>query len=340
MRFILGIGLAFWVGSAALASQGLVIHTAEFGVGKFHRQDNQVHPHDASNAWSVYILGQGAATDKALIQNNADGSVTVFYQTLDELMSTVVQLAHDRKQSVSVLNVHGHGLPGAMWFPNDAATLNSSECAQWRSAASGSDQANYDQYYSPVSSSDIQQIRMIANFPGLALAGCTTGLKQWESAVSKLPEFKAVLASDAQIHFLSCVVGLGKAGQQFTEGIASLLFAAGSAARVEASMNFGLGDWSMPEGMGFWDMQSEDQVDKDGQIYAQNKRDRDIMQKGTIRVATAKATSTLLADQDFLKLGFSRFLTGTPVAEEAPEVSGPIPTRVRIPGTTVYLDVR
>jgi hypothetical protein len=339
MRFVFGISLALFVGSAAVASSGLVIHTAEFGVGKFHRQDNQVHAHSASNAWSVYILAQGAATDKALVQDNADGSVTVFYQTLEELMSSVVQLSKDRGQPVAVLNVHGHGLPGAMWFPSDAATLQSSQCNSWRTAASGSDQANYDQYYHPVSASDVQQIRMIANFPGLAMAGCTTGLKEWKAVLAKVPAFKQALASDVQIHFLSCVVGLGKAGQQFSEGLATLLLAPGSPARIETATAFGLGDWSMPEGMGFWDMQSQAQVDRDSKIYAANKRDRDIAQKAAVRIAQAGSTSNLMADQEFMPLGFVREMSGTVVPEIQPEISGPIPSRVRIPGTTVYVDV-
>ena len=97
--------------------------------------------------------------------------------------------------------------------------------------------------------------------------------------VAKAAEFKSVLARDIQIHFLSCVVGLGSNGETFTRGIADLLLTAGGGGRVETSMNFGLGDWSMPEGMGFWDLQSDAQVDHDNSLYTKNHTDREIAQK-------------------------------------------------------------
>src|SRR5438046_1010516 len=117
MKLLSGVA-TFLVASAAFASQGLIVHTLEFGVGKFHRADNLVHAYGAS-AWTPYILPADAGTDKVLVQNNADGSVTVFYSTLDDMIASVVKVAEARGQKVSVLNVHGHGLPGGMWFPPD-----------------------------------------------------------------------------------------------------------------------------------------------------------------------------------------------------------------------------
>jgi len=339
-------GVLILLGQSALASNGLIIHTAEFGVGKFHRKDNQVHAYDKSNAWVDYVLPEGANTDKALTLHNADGSYTVFYQTLEEMTAAVVQIAHQKSASVSVLNVHGHGLPGAMWFPVDASTLADSGCDDWKKAASGSDEDNYSQYYSAVSADEIRQIQMFSNFPGLMGASCTTGLNEWKQVVDRNPDFKAVLASDAQVHFLSCVVGLGKAGQQFTEGIAGLLFTKGSAARVEASMDFGLGDWSMPGGMGFWDLQSDAQVEHDNQIYVANKRDADIAQKGTIRVVSSSGangwTSNLLGNQDVMRVGFEAELFGTTVIESDRGMlgGGEMPTHIRIPGTNVTVPLR
>ena len=117
-KLFVAIGAALCWSSIALATSGLVVHTSEFGVGKFHRYDNQVHAYGTTNAWLPYILPSNAETDQPLIQGNADGSVTVFFSTLDDLIASVIQVSKDRHQPVAVLNIHGHGLPGTMWFWN------------------------------------------------------------------------------------------------------------------------------------------------------------------------------------------------------------------------------
>ncbi|MGE3263064.1 MAG: hypothetical protein AB7K68_14880 [Bacteriovoracia bacterium] len=330
------------IGSAASASSGLVIHTAEFGVGKFHRQDNKVHRYEAGNAWSSFILKEGADTNRPLTQKNADGSFTVFFSTLDELIANVTAIAKSENKKVSVLNVHGHGMPGAMWFPANEQDLRGIACWQWSNAASGSDMDNYNQYYSAVSVDDIRQMRQISNNPTLRM-GCTVGLPEWQQGVAKAPEFKNIFAEDAQIHFVSCIVGLGTRGDAFTKGVAELLLPKGG--RAYSSMNFGLGDWSMPQGMGFWDMQSEEQVNRDGVTYVANKRDSEIAQKGTIRVASnngAAWVSALLANRDFL------LLSAEPAAflSSSEEISvfdtgslEALPSSVRVPGTNAYVGV-
>lgn len=329
-----------FLSSVAFASQGLVIHSAEFGVGKFHRYDNKVHAYDHASAWAPYVLPDNAATDKPLIQKNNDGSYTVFFSTLDELISSVVKISAQERQKVAVFNVHGHGLPGAMWFPKDASTMNDFECSDWVTAANGADQANYEQYYSAVSVDEIMQIRQIAENPAIH-EGCTTGLAEWQAAVAKTPAFKNVFADNAQIHFLSCVVGLGTAGSNFTKGMAALLLPT-SAGRVETSVNFGLGDWSMDEGMGFWDYQTDAQVEHDNSIYGVDRKDREIAQKGTVRMSTYTKNqwdSTLLTNRDFLSLAFENGVAGTP----ALELKGPAsnmfemaPAQVRIPRTNAF----
>jgi hypothetical protein len=333
--------------SLSFASTGLVIHTTEFGVGKFHRYDNQVHAYDHSSAWAPYVLPNGAAVTQPLIQKNADGSFTVFFSTLDDLIASVVQISDTEKRKVSVLNVHGHGLPGAMWFPKDQASISSFECSDWNDAANGSDQNNYSQYYSAVSVDEINQIKQMSDNPNIQ-TGCTTGLKEWQAGVAKTPHFKDVFADDAQIHFLSCVVGLGKMGEQFTQGIASLLLPK-AGGRVETSMDFGLGDFSMPEGMGFWDYQSDAQIEHDNSIYVVDHKDREIAQKGTIRMATFTKNqwdTTLLSNRDFMVLSFESGETqGTPVAKESSlssseSFSASLPDRIRVPGTTSYVRVR
>ena len=95
-------------------------------------------------------------------------------------------------------------------------------------------------------------------------------------------------ASDAQLHLFSCIVGLGWAGKRFTYNLAGILFS-GENSRVEAAMNFGLGDWSMPAGMGFWDYLSVDQLNRDNSKYPVDRNDRELMQKGQIRFVTKNA---------------------------------------------------
>lgn len=340
MKFFL-ILLSLSLGTSAFASQGLVIHSAEFGVGKFHRYDNKVHPYDHASAWSPYILPDQASSDQPLVQKNSDGSFTVFFSTLEELVHSIVQLSQSEHQKISVLNVHGHGLPGAMWFPKDAAALSDWQCGDWKSAADGQDQDNYEQYYSAVSVGEIQQIRQMAENPNIQM-GCTTGLKQWTEAAQKTPQLKSVFADDAQLHFLSCVVGLGTAGARFTQGMAELLLPRGSG-HVETSVDFGLGDWSMNEGMGFWDLQSEAQVDHDNSVYVVNRKDLEIAQKGTIRLASYSGSrwdTALLSNRDFMSLSFEKVISGTTVAEErGPQFFDFWPARIRIPGTQAYAAV-
>lgn len=339
MKFILVL-CALFLSSSVFASQGLVIHTAEFGVGKFHRMDNQVHPYVAGHAWAPFILPDGARTDQPLVGKNQDGSYTVFFLTLDDLLASVVQIAKSENQPVSVLNVHGHGLPGRMWFPRNEIAMRGFGCDSWREAAAGSDRANYKQYYSPLSSSQIQQIRDISNNPEVVLS-CTTGLSDWQEGVAKNPEFKTVLAPDVQLHFLSCVVGLGTVGETFTKGIAALLLSSPQG-RVETSVNFGLGDWSMPFGMGFWDYYSDEQLKRDGELYSKNRTDREIAQKGTIRVSmhAGEWSTSLLGDRDFMSMVFQSELFGRPVYElVTPYSSAPVPTRIRVPGTDAFVAV-
>jgi hypothetical protein len=172
---------------------------------------------------------------------------------------------------------------------------------------------------------------------------CTTGAAEWRQGLAKNPEFKAVFSDDAQFHFLSCVVGLGSVGEQFTKDIASMVL--GQKGHVQTSMAFGLGDWSMPEGMGFWDYQSDAQVERDNSKYPVDHQDREIAQKGSIRMAsfTNGAWSTgALANRDFMALGFEANLQAahaapSPLRSISP--TGPIPSRVRVPGTNAYVTV-
>jgi hypothetical protein len=337
------LGFTGLAGSEALASDGLVIHTAEIGVGKFHRYDNKQHAYSNGHAWSPYILADNVTDLQTRTQKNADGSYTVFFSSLADMIQAVLQVSQTEGKKVSVLNVHGHGLPGAMWFPKDASALNGWACSDWKDAAMGRDADNYDQYYSPVTVGEIQQIRNMADSTNVHMP-CTTGLREWQDVVAQAPAFKTVFSDDAQVHFVSCVVGLGSLGEQFTKGIAALLFSAHPQGNVQTSMNFGLGDWSMPQGMGFWDYQTDAQVSHDNDLYTHNHQDAEIAQKGTIRLvaqASGTWTSGLIGGRDYMSLVFEPKVTGVPMVEKARVVTprSQLPTRIRVLGTRAYVNV-
>jgi hypothetical protein len=323
---------------SSFAENELIVHVTEFGVGKFHRADNKAHAYDNQNVWKPYILPEGATSEKALVVKNEDKSYTVFFSTLDEMLASVVKISQSEGRKVSVLNVHGHGLPGAMWFPKDDKALSGFGCSQWKDAASGSDQDNINQYYSAVSASEIRQIRQMSNGVSYTTP-CTTGLKEWQGGVAKNPTFKTVLADEAQVHFLSCVVGLGVVGDNFTKGIAALLLANGKG-HVETSMNFGLGDWSMPDGMGFWDYITDAQLNHDNSIYPVNHKDAEIAQKGQIRMASQLNSiwrTSVLTDQSFLPMNFDSLTAGIWTEASDFVLTDDMPESVRLIGTNVRL---
>ncbi|MGZ3689295.1 MAG: hypothetical protein ACXWP5_00950 [Bdellovibrionota bacterium] len=337
---ILFLFLSATSATPVLAGAGLTIHASEIGVGKFHRYDNQVHPYGAS-AWSDYILADGSI-QTPIVTANADQSVTIYFSTLEELLTAIHARVQQSGKKVDVLNVHGHGLPGGMWFPKDADTMNSDECSQWRDSASAQDKDNYDQYYAPVSKFEVLQIRAMSQRP--SHYGCTSGLAEWKEVTGRVSGILNDFTADAQLHFLSCVVGLGPAGEEFTQGIAELLLAHSTKGRAETSVNFGLGDWSMPEGMGFWDYLSDQQIENDAKTYPEDRKDREVMQKGTIRSVTlagGKWGSRLLSNQDFMRLDHSNLEGGMDFlfsrsAHEAYDLETSAPEEVRIPGTKSY----
>ncbi len=263
------------------AAGALMIDATEIGVGKFHRYDNKLHPYPVASVWKGHISPEGALKTP-IVFDDADGFVTIQFSNLQELLSAIVAISAKRGDKVSVLNIHGHGLPGGMWYPKDEAQQKSAECAQWRRSAEGPEESNYEQYYSPVSKEEVMSIRRRSDAPGHY--ACMTGAADWKEVVNRVPGIRGVFADDAVIHFQSCVVGLGEAGRQFTTAVAGLLLG-GEKATVQTSVDFGLGDWSMPEGMGFWDYQNDPQLARDNRIYPADHKDREIMQKGTIRVA-------------------------------------------------------
>ena len=343
------------MGSAAHAesANGLVINAAEVGIGKFHRKGNSVHTYAADSAWYGYVLPQNAnptQSSPALQQKNADGSYTIFFSSLDELLTTAVALSKSTNTPIAILNLEAHGMPGGMWYPKDQAERDSGGCSSWRDNAYGTDEVNYDQYYHPVAKSDIDTFRQMSQFDGFAsMQPCVSTQSTWKEEITKTG-FAAALANNAEIHFISCIVGLGVAGEHFTSEVAGALFTGGKNGKVLTSVNFGLGDWSIPEGMGFWDYISMDQLDRDNDNYVKHQNDREIAQAGTVRIAaveSGKANSGLFGvPNKFLAVNgpVSKLPPQTADLKITPmtwsQASRKLPAQVRLPHTATWIRTR
>ena len=339
MKLLTTFAAAACLVSSVASASGLVIYGTEIGVGKFHRHDNKVHSYANNNAWKPFSLPDGASTTTPVVIDNADGSVSIFFSTLEELLQSSVDAAKKHGEKIQVLNINGHGLPGGMWFPKNTQMKNAAECKDWVKTANGDEAGNYDQYYSTRDKSDIMFYRQYSNAAPVHFP-CVTALPEWKDVVAGFPKIKDSFAEDVQVHFLSCIVGLGSIGENFTKAVAKLLLPS-SKGRVETSFHFGLGDWSMPEGMGFWDFQNDAQLKHDNDVYPVNRKDREIMQKGNIRVASIDTsgtpTSGKIADVDFMFLDMNPTRVELAVTPEAIPTVKDAPKVLRIPGTRVYV---
>ncbi len=325
--------------TANLFAKGLTINAAEIGIGKFHRHDNKQHMYENQNAWSPYILPEGEIKNLPYVKEVSSDTVTIFFDTLEGLLKQMVKIANDRNEKVVVMNINAHGLPGGMWFPATEKIMNSWSCMQWKQAAQGGDEGNYNQYYSAVSKEDIMQLREYSKTGGNM--PCVTSGTQWKTVVATIPGMKEVFADGARVNLLSCLVGLGPVGDKFTKELAQILFGE-TKGSVRTSIKLGLGDWSMPEGMGFWDYIDDEQLAKDNAVYPVNKKDRDIMQKGPVRVASldkGQWGTKVVEGLDFMSLD-GAFDSGFVVPEPVLNVKGIKPSRLRIPGTSQYVEVQ
>jgi hypothetical protein len=322
---------------------GLVIHGVEVGIGKFHRYDNKMHRYDANSAWKPYVLPDSQGDKTPLVFNNSDGSVSIQFSNLKELLQTIVHVSQQKNLKVSVLSMEAHGMPGGMWFPKDARQKNAKECADWRNTTGAEDKVNYDGYYTETSKEEIMELREASLTP--ASYECMAGAPEWKEIVGKVPGIKAAFAENAQINLLSCLVGLGPVGEAFTNTLASLLLT-GNRAFVRSTINLGLGDWSIPEGMGFWDYQNDQQLAQDNKVYPVNRKDRDIMQKGVVRITTLKRgrwVSNLVANQDFILFNNTQAVLSNTPERIFRGVHQPVlsptdfkaPKAIHIPGTSV-----
>jgi hypothetical protein len=348
-RALLGLlALVVLPASAFAGPTGVIINAVEYGVAKFHRYDNKLHKYGANNVWKNFILPDTATTLRQVVTRNTDGSYTIFFSAAEEMLQSAIQIARQENRPIAILNLEAHGMPGGMWYPIDAAARSSAACREWVSAAQGADQGNYEQYYSATSKAEIMQFRQYSQAATHSPQPCTSSLNEWATIVRRNPEFVQRLAVDAEFHFVSCIVGLGLTGDNFTKGFAQVLFARGQG-RVTTSINFGLGDWSMPEGMGFWDYLSDQQLQRDNVLYPRDRNDREIMQKGALRVAGVARGQ--LGSQVFSGLGFQFVNEPFNTAElnrdqiqdsnepAAKTFSGKLSDHIRIPGTSQFVDL-
>lgn len=334
--FALILGMSVLSTSAKAQASGLIIHAAEMGIGKFHRKDDQVHPYAETNAWKSFVLDPSVnpRTQTPVVVPNRDGSFTIFFSHLQELLKAAVDLSQKSGEKISVLNLNAHGMPGGTWFPKDAAEKNSPACKDWVDAASNSDDQNYKQYYSAIPKTAIMQMRAVSKKTG-GHYGCTVGAPEWAEQIAAVPAIKNVLSNDFQLHFLSCVVGMGPRGDAFAHALAKALLT-NPEQKIQTSLQYGLGDWSMPEGMGFWDFQDNAQLRRDNRNYPVNRQDREQMQKGTIRVTSLAGTLGLIDGIDFMYLAQdNRKATPATMVEVANE--GLAPESIQLPGTNVIL---
>jgi hypothetical protein len=325
------------------ARDALVIDAVETVVGKFHRYDSQVHPYAPSNFWTDFV-GSGGGLSSTPVRDDSDGSVTIEFGDLEGLLRAVVATAKQKGATVAVLNIHAHGLPGGTWFPKDSGTRAGGECRQWLQMAEAPDKDAYDEYYSAIPKEEIMSIRSLSQRTG-GHSDCVSGAAEWRQVAARVPGLTSVFAPGAQVHFDSCVVGLGAAGEDFTEAVARTLFPSGGG-NVLTSTDFGMGDWSMSQGMGFWDYQNDAQLRHDNEVYPVDRRDSELAQKGTVRVASYAAgswTTFLVGGRDTMPTdaaplqptgGSEMLLMFSDDARTA------LPAVVRIPGTRVYANVR
>src|SRR5580700_3064518 len=79
----------------AQAQTGLLINSAEVGVGKFHRMDSQIHPTEyaSGNVWISSIM-PGKVNDPIsatpLVFSTGSNEVSIQFDSLEQLLNTVI----------------------------------------------------------------------------------------------------------------------------------------------------------------------------------------------------------------------------------------------------------
>jgi hypothetical protein len=314
----------------------LSVHAVEIGIGKFHRMDNAIHPYGAKHAWLPLVLPANTEATPSTVEN-PDGSVTIFYSNLEQLLREITMVSGKYGGKVKLLNIHTHGLPGGLGFPKDDAEQNSPRCTRWRNESLGPDKPNYDHYYSALTREEILSIRRLGQY-SVPLT-CVTDLSAWQTVAPRITGLRESFAPAAQVNFLACLVGLGPVGRRFLTGVGRLLLPGGG--YVRATEQFGMVDWSVPQGMGFWDFLNDSQLKKDMALYPVKRQDSLFLQKGTIAVAAyvgGKWANYSLLNQNFMKIDLRpiSLSKAVPIPDGDSELMDAAePEAVRIPGTEI-----
>lgn len=258
---------------------GLIVDAVTHDLGRFHREDDRRHP--ASGA-SALALPVGQLLDGTAIIEQYPLRFTVFFRTFDQLGEALHTLTEERKLPLSLLYVHAHGRPGALWIPRDEPTSSQPECAAWRSNETLEDAALYDDYYRLPDPSSIPRLG-----GSLEPVGCTVGATDWRPLLTSLGS-KVRIAPRAVVVFVACSVGFGEPGLALLETVAE-----GLAARpglAVASPMYVAADNSL-RGMGFWDFSDEASYRAEEVRYRQEKRDAAIVLPGALRIVEAGGES-------------------------------------------------
>ncbi|MDE2313429.1 MAG: hypothetical protein KGL04_04560 [Elusimicrobia bacterium] len=298
------------------AARLLVVDAVDAVMGNFHRYDNARHRYGAGNFWADFI-GRGYGPGSAFARQDTDGTVTIEFSDLEDLLKTLVQVSREERAQVAVLNINAHGRPGGNWFPPDEEAMNEDECQSWMQTAEAPDAVSYRMYYSEVSKGYTMSLRRSSTRAEPQPFGCVTGAGSWRRVAARIKGLGSVFAPGAQVHFDSCLTGLGKAGETFVEAVAEVLFPKGGG-NVLAAMDYGLTDWSMPKGMGFWDYQNDAQLSRFNRLYPRDRKDSEFAQTGGVRVARYQNgawTTFTVAGLSAMPAGAEALLPSGPVSE-------------------------
>lgn len=306
-----------------LASPGLTIYASEITLGKFHRYGNKVHPYPLNHAARNFILPDGVEVDRVLEVKNGDGSFTIFFNNLEDLLAGVASISKREKKQINLLNIEIHGGPGEIQVPVSYEVYTSQACENHRNKANLSDADYFRGYYGKLYADNYTSIRKMSNNLNDLVYEKECGhsrIDDWKIALDHNPGFVFSLSEDVQINFISCVLGAGKRGAAFSQQLAELLFPGGNLAEIRTTIDLGLLDWSMTEGMGFENYISELKVKIRNGLRDDGASDHDVNRGGYIRLThydlvQDRWTNEVRGPQMYLKFN-SQNTINTPVVNE------------------------
>jgi|GEM_PF-6602461 len=286
-------------------AQTLRIDAIEFSLGKFHRQANMLHPYSQQHAFKSFILPTNADDLKTFSVEQSKTHYSIFFTNLIDLFMMMDQISQTTGNKIQILNMTAHGTPGGLLIPRDPERMKSVECFQWKRSVTEPDGKVYEDYYKFSTIENLKAYEELSKEDHAPLFRCISGHKDWAIAMEQVPRLKTQFSHDAQIHFISCLVGKGELGFKFTESILKTSISIPDSQRVQASQELGLGDWSMDQGMGFWTFLDQEQYSFDFKNYPLFKEDALFKQHGNITTSEfihGKIKTGVIKDADFLSV--------------------------------------